>query len=65
MKVEQQVLEKLRELPLEKQRQVLDFVESLADENGAKEGRRSLRGLWKNLNIDVTEDDIAQARREM
>jgi hypothetical protein len=24
-----------------------------------------LHGLWKNLNIHVTEEDIAEARREM
>jgi len=25
----------------------------------------SLYGLWADLNIDISEDDIAQARREM
>jgi hypothetical protein len=27
--------------------------------------RRSLRGFWKDLNIQITEEDIAEARREM
>jgi Protein of unknown function (DUF2281) len=65
MTIEQQLLEKLRELPPEKQKEVLDFVDSLRDSNGAKEPRRSLRGLWADQNIQITEEDIAEARREM
>jgi hypothetical protein len=65
MTIEEQVLEKLRGLPPEKQREVLDFVESLKEKNGTKTPRRSLLGLWADLNIDITEEDIAEARREM
>jgi hypothetical protein len=65
MTIEQQVVEKLRDLPPEKQKEVLDFVEFLKQKNGTKEPLRSLRGLWKDLNIEITEEDIAQARREM
>lgn len=65
MTIEQQVLEKLRGLPPEKQKEVLDFVDFLKEKNDVKNPRRSLRGLWKDLNIDITEEDIAQARREM
>jgi hypothetical protein len=65
MSIEEQVLEKLRELPADKQKEVLDFVESLKENNGAKTPRRSLLGLWADLNIHITEEDIAEARREM
>jgi len=65
MTIEQQVLEKLRDLPPEQQKEVLDFVDSLKEKNGPKKPLRSLRGLWANLNIDITEEDIAAARREM
>ncbi|MGA7916321.1 MAG: DUF2281 domain-containing protein [Candidatus Acidiferrales bacterium] len=65
MTFEQQVLEKLRDLPPEKQKEVLDFVAFLKEKNGTKTPLRSLRGLWKNLNFEVTEEDIAEARREM
>jgi hypothetical protein len=65
MTIEEKVLEKLRELPPEKQKEVLDFVDLLKKKNGAPKPRRSLRGLWKDLNITITENDIAQARREM
>jgi hypothetical protein len=66
MTIEQQVVEKLRVLPPEKQQEVLDFVDSLKEKNGGpKKPRRSLLGLWADLNIHITEEDIAEARREM
>lgn len=65
MTIEQQVLEKLRDLPPEKQKEVLEFVDSLKKENGPKTPLRNLRGLWADLNIHITEEDIAEARREM
>jgi hypothetical protein len=65
MTIEEQVLEKLRDLPPEKQKEVLDFVDSLKDKDGSKQPRRSLLGLWADLNIHITEEDIAEARREM
>jgi len=65
MTIEQQVLEKLRDLPPEKQKEVLDFVDSLKEKHGPKKPRRSLLGLWADLNIHITEEDIAEARREM
>ena len=69
MTIEQQVLEKLRRLPPEKQEKVLGFMDSLKEQSDANQssGRplRSLRGLWKGLVPDITEEEIAQARREM
>jgi hypothetical protein len=44
---------------------VLGFVEFLKEKNRPKAPLRSLRGLWEDLNIDVSEKDIAEARREM
>jgi erythromycin esterase-like protein len=63
--IERQVLEKLRDLPPEKQKEVLDFVEFLKEKNGAKKPLRSLRGLWKGLDIHIMEEDIAEAGREI
>ena len=65
MTIEEQVLEKLRGLPTEKKKEVLDFVDSLNERNGTKAPLKSLRGLWKDLNIEITETEIAEARREM
>lgn len=63
--IEQTVLTKLRALPPDKQQEVLDFVEFLEQKNGAKPPRRSLKGLWADLGVEITEEDIAEARREM
>lgn len=65
MTVEEKVLQTLRELPPEKQEQVLGYAESLKPGNGPKRPRRSLEGLWADLGVEITEEDIAQARREM
>ena len=66
MTIEQQVIEKFRDLPAEKQKEVLDFVDFLKEKNGGpKKPCRNLLGLWADLNIQITEEDTAQARREM
>ena len=65
MTIEQAVVEKLRALPVERQREVLDFVEFLHRKSVPKPPRRSLKGQWADLKIDITEDDIAKVRREM
>lgn len=65
MTIEEQVLVKLRDLPPEKQKEVLDFVASLKEKNGGKKPLRSLLGLWADMNFHVTEEDIAEVRQEM
>jgi hypothetical protein len=56
---------KLRELTLEKQEEVLHFVDSLTASSVPAKKLHGLEGLWADLDIDITEEDIAQARREM
>jgi hypothetical protein len=65
MSVEQLVLEKLRLLPLEKQQEVLDFVEFLQHKGAVQRPYRSVKGLWADLGAQITKEDIAEARREM
>ena len=65
MTIEEMVLEKLRGLPPEKQKEVLEFVESLKPPGITRKPLRSLEGLLEDLNVDITEEDIAAARREM
>lgn len=65
MSIEQAVIEKLRTLPPDKQQQVLDFAEFLQQKSIPKRPRRSPKGLWADLGIDITEADIDEARREM
>jgi hypothetical protein len=65
MSIEKSVLEKLLKLPMEKQKEVLAFVETLEKKTGALRRRRSLKGLWADLGAEVSPEDIAEARREM
>jgi hypothetical protein len=65
MTLEQAVIENLRELPPDKQQEVLDFIQFLKQKSHPKKRRRSLYGLWSNLGIEITERDIAEARQEM
>lgn len=64
MTLEEQVLEKLRQLPPDRQREVLAFVSHLRERLSNKP-TSSLLGLWSGLGIDVSGTDIERARREM
>jgi len=52
-------------LSQDKQKEVLDFVRFLQQKTVTKHPRRSLLGALAHLNIHVTAEDIAEARREM
>jgi EAL domain-containing protein (putative c-di-GMP-specific phosphodiesterase class I) len=65
MSIEKSVLEKLLKLPADRQKEVLDFVETLEKKARSTRRRRSLKGLWADLGVDVSSEDIAEARREM
>jgi hypothetical protein len=65
MSIEELVIEKLRGLPPDQKKEVLDFVEFLQKKNGQKLPLQSLHGLWADLGVEVSEKDIAEARREM
>jgi hypothetical protein len=65
MNIEQAVLEKLRYLPVDKQQQLLDFAEFLSQGMSVKTPLRSVRGLCADLKVDISEEDISQARQEM
>ncbi len=60
----EQLVEKLRGLPAEKQREVLELIESLVESVRADTPLRSLEGLWAGRGIDLTREDIDEARRE-
>jgi hypothetical protein len=65
MNLEQAVLDKLRTLPPDRQQEVLDFAEFLQQKNLLKRPLKSVKGMWDHLDMDITEEDIAQARKEM
>jgi len=64
--IEEKVVEKLQGLPPDKQKQVLEFVESLSQKNGSTRSLKSLYGLWSDFStIEVSDQDTESARREM
>jgi hypothetical protein len=65
MSIEELVIEKLRTLSPERQKEVLNFVESLKQTSTLPAPRRSLKGLWADLGVDISDQDIAEAGREM
>lgn len=63
--IEASLLGKLRTLPLERQREALDFVEFLEQKTvSPKQPRRSLYGICADLNVRITKEEIDEARRE-
>ena len=65
MSIEEQVLEKLRELPPEHKREVLDFVAFLHQKHTPVQNRGSLYGVLADLGPAPTAEEIDEARREM
>ena len=65
MTLKESIVEVVENLPIERQREVLDFAEFLQqrEKSSGKKPRKSLKGLWKGVNI--TAEDIDEARREM
>ncbi|MBI4555966.1 MAG: DUF2281 domain-containing protein [Candidatus Hydrogenedentes bacterium] len=57
--------EKVKTLPPEKQKEVLDFVESLAVHSGSSSPCHSIEGLWADLDVELSANDIEEARREL
>ena len=65
MAIQETIIARLRELPEAQQQTVLHFVEFLIARNLNDAAPRSLMGAWANMGIDITEEDIADARRDM
>lgn len=65
MTLEQEILTALRGLPAEKQREILDHAKHARDATSDAQPRKSGRGLWADLNIDLSAEEIDEARREM
>lgn len=62
---EEVLLEKFKGLPVNRQQELLDYADLLKDRETAKKPRRSLYGALADLNVNVTEEDIREARKEM
>ncbi|HZF11787.1 MAG TPA: hypothetical protein VFE33_23620 [Thermoanaerobaculia bacterium] len=59
------IAEKAKDLPADKQQEVLDFVEFVRTRTPQKERIESPAGLLADLGVDFNAKDLAEARREM
>jgi len=65
MTSEEALLEQFKVLPPDLKREAIHFVEFLQTKINKKNPRVSLEGIWADMNVNVTEEDIAEARKEM
>jgi hypothetical protein len=66
MTLEQEILDAVRGLPEDKQREILDHARHLRGEVAEPQPpRKSGRGLWADLNVDLSAEEIDEARRDM
>lgn len=65
MTSEEVLLEKIKILPPDLQQKAIEFVDSLHNEARKKTPRVSLKGIWADMNVNITEEDIREARNEM
>lgn len=59
------IAEKAKDLPLDKQQELLDFAEFLRARACAKPALKSSFGLWEDLGANISAEDIDEARRAM
>jgi len=67
MTIEESILERVRALAPAKREDVLKYISSLETAEGTVENKpfRSPKGILADLNFALTEEDLAEARREM
>ncbi|MBI4909953.1 MAG: hypothetical protein HY820_40415 [Acidobacteria bacterium] len=65
MSLEQAILEAVRALPADKQQEVLNHAAKLRDEAGRKRPFKSVRGLWADLGISLSSEEIDENQRDM
>jgi len=65
MTAEEVLLEKFKILPVNRQQELLDFAEFLESKEAVKLPRRSLEGIWADLDVNISEEDISEVRQEM
>jgi hypothetical protein len=63
--IEDAIVEKVRALPADKQQKVLEYVESLQTDGKPRSSKDRVKGMWRHLGVDLSEDEIDENRREM
>jgi hypothetical protein len=65
MSLEQAILEAVRALPAEKQQEILHYATRLRQQTTHKRPLRSVKGLWADLGVSLSAEDIEENQREM
>ncbi|SPE38443.1 conserved hypothetical protein [Candidatus Sulfopaludibacter sp. SbA6] len=65
MSIEQAILEAVRTLPSEKQQEILSHATRLRDEGVKRKPFKSVKGLWADLGVSLSADEIERNQREM
>ena len=65
MSLERAILGAVRALPAEKQQEVLNHAARLRDEAGSKSPFKTVRGLWADLGVSLSPEEIEQNQRDM
>src|SRR5580698_3898252 len=65
MSLEQAILEAIHALPPEKQREIFDYASRLRAETTKKPPFRSIEGLWDELGVALSAEEIEENQREM
>ena len=65
MSLEQRILKAIRALPVEQQQEILNHAARLRDEAGRKTPFKSVRGLWADLGISLSAEEMEGNQRDM
>ncbi|MGA2714787.1 MAG: hypothetical protein ABSG41_16930 [Bryobacteraceae bacterium] len=65
MSLEQAILEAVRGLPAEKQEEILDHATRLRQQTTDKRQLRSVKGLWADLGVSLSAEELKENQREM
>jgi hypothetical protein len=65
MSLEQAILEAVRALLADKQQEILNHATRLGAESTKKKQLNSIEGIWADLGISLSAEEIDENRREM
>ena len=65
MTLEQAILEAVKGLPAGLQQEILNHATRLRDEAAEKRPLRNVKGLWADLGVSLSAEEIDAAQREM
>ena len=65
MSIVEELVETVKQLPRDKQLRVRDFIVQLQSDTEGGPPFKGFLGALEHLHCDISEEDIAEARREM